>query len=462
MLPKFAVRIMEPKKILLIGAGKSATTLIEYLLDHASMESWKLTVADMDREIAQQKVGSSPFAEACALSIDDVPLRQSLIKAHDLIVSMLPAHKHIEVAQDCVAFGKHMVTASYVSPEMEALHEEAEAKGLLLLNEMGVDPGIDHMTAMEVMDKIKAKGGEIIGFESFTGGLMAPGSEEGPWKYKFTWNPRNIVLAASGGAVKFLHGGKFKYIPYHKVFRRTELIDLGAYGEFEAYGNRDSLRYQSMYGLEGVDTLYRGTLRRPGFCQSWDVFVQLGATDDSYLMEGVGEMTHREFINSFLYYSPSDSVELKLAHMLRLDLQSEPMRRLKWLGMFEEEPVGLSGKASPATVLQHILQKKWSLAPHDRDMIVMVHLFDYKCDGVHCHLRSHLVVEGDDAQSTAMAKTVGLPMGIAIRNILNGTIAMRGVRIPVHKEIYAPVLSELSVHGIGMQETFLKGGLPAH
>jgi saccharopine dehydrogenase (NADP+, L-glutamate forming) len=265
-----------------------------------------------------------------------------------------------------------------------------------------------------------------------------------------------VVLAASGGAVKFLHEGKYKYIPYHKVFRRTEVIELEGYGEFEVYGNRDSLKYLDLYNLKGIKTLYRGTMRRVGFCRAWDLFVQLGMTDDTYLMEGVESMTHRDFINSFLFYHPTDSVETKLAQVLRLDLDSEEFRKLKWLNLFETIPVGLNKPATPAQILQHILEKKWTLNPEDKDMIVMFHLLKYKLDSTQYELRAHLVVEGENTTHTAMAKTVGLPLAIATKLILNEEINLRGVQIPVHAEIYRPILDELTGFGMVMQHTLRK------
>jgi len=445
------------KKILVIGAGKSATTLIDYLCDHTSMYNWEVTVTDIRREDALNKTKGRRGSYAEALDISNEPRRKELVSQHDIIISMLPAFMHTNVASDCLEFGKHLVTASYVSDEMQAMDEEARKKGLIFLNEIGLDPGIDHMSAMRVLDKLRAEGAVLTGFETFTGGLLAPESEEGnPWRYKFTWNPRNVVLAASGGAVKFLHGGKYKYIPYHKVFRRTERIVLDGIGTFEGYANRDSLKYLKLYQLEGIQTLYRGTLRRPGFCKAWDIFVQLGATDDSYIMEGSENMTHREFINSFLLYHPTDSVEIKLAHAMRIDLDSDEMHMLEWLGIFSNEPIGLGKPGTPAQLLQKILEKKWTLNDTDIDMIVMWHKFNYTLQGQEHEIHSTMMVKGTDARNTAMAKTVGLPAAIATRLILEGKITTSGVQIPVSKEIYEPVLNELEKNGIRCTEKQIK------
>ncbi len=438
--------------ILLIGAGKSATTLIDYLLNNAVNENWTVTVADMDLKLAEEKVNFHSKAKAIQLDVAKLDELERLITEHHMVISMLPAFMHMDVARFCLKHKKHMATASYVSDEMQELDGDARKAGIIMLNEIGLDPGVDHMTAMQTLDKLRNRGCVITGFETFTGGLMAPESESNPWKYKFTWNPRNVVMAASGGAVKFLQGGKFKYIPYHKVFRRTEVIDIDGFGEFEAYANRDSIKYIQLYNLDGVKTIYRGTLRRIGFSKAWDVFVQLGATDDSYVMENTDKLTHREFINSFLFYHPTDSVETKLAMLLKLDHDSDEMRKVAWLGLFKEEPVGLSKPSTPAQILQHILEKKWTLEPGEKDMIVMWHKFNYVEHGIPHEMNATLAVKGDDDLHTAMAKTVGIPLGIAVKNMLNGNITSPGVHIPNTKEIYQPVLKELEEFGIKCTE----------
>ena len=435
------------ERLLVLGAGRSANSLVKYLLDKSSELEIKLTVADYALQLAEQMINGHKNAKAKALDITNDQERQVLIQEHDVIVSMLPARFHPIVAEECLKMGKHMFTASYVSPDMRALDEQAKAKGLLFLNECGVDPGIDHMSAMRVIDHIrKEKGLEVRAFESFTGGLLAPDDEDdNPWQYGFTWNPRNVVLAGQG-TVKFIQEGKYKFIPYHKLFKRIEMIHIPGHGYFEGYANRDSLMYLDVYDLHGIQTLYRGTLRRPGYCKAWDVFVQLGATDDSYQMEDVENMTHRQFINSFLSYNPNDSVELKLAHYLGLDLEGPEMHKLQWLGVFDEEPVGLL-KGSPAQVLEQILKKKWTIGSDRKDQIVMWHLFDYEENGVTKRIRSAMVATGENAKETAMSKTVGLPLAIAIRLFLEGKIEARGVQIPIIPEFYNPILDELDQQG---------------
>jgi saccharopine dehydrogenase (NADP+, L-glutamate forming) len=354
-----------------------------------------------------------------------------------------------------VKSGKHLVTASYVTDEIKALDAQAKEKGILLLNECGLDPGIDHMSAMKVIDRIRQEGGEIVGFESFTGGLLAPNDKvDNPWQYKFTWNPRNVVLAGTGG-VKFLQDGKFKYIPHHKIFRRIEIVHIPGYGYFEGYANRDSLGYREVYDLKNIKTMYRGTFRRQGFCKTWSILVQLGACDDSYQMEEVDNMTHRQFINSFLSYNPDDSIELKLAHYMNIDLDSDEMNKLKWSGFFSDELVGLK-KGTPAQILEHILKKKWTLDPDEKDMIVMYHKFNFMIKGNLREIHATMVAIGDDRVNTAMSKTVGLPMGIATKLLAEGKITARGVKIPIEKGIYSPILSELKGLGFDFIEEEIK------
>lgn len=439
------------KKILLIGAGRSAASLINYLLENSASHDWHIRVGDISLELAQEKVHGNERATAFVFDVKDSEQRAKEISESDIVVSMLPAFMHGLVAKDCVKYKRPLVTASYVNDEMEALDKEVRDACVIFLNEMGLDPGLDHLSAMQILDEVRGQGAKMIGFESFTGGLVAPENDNNPWNYKFTWNPRNVVLAGQGQAVKFIQEGQYKYIPYHKLFRRTEIIEIEGYGRFEGYANRDSLHYRSIYKLDDIPTIYRGTLRRVGFCRAWDVFVQLGATDDSYIMDNTEQMTHRQFINSFLAYNLHDSVEIKLMQYLHIDQDSDLMEKLRWLGIFDNTPIGLKN-ATPAQILQHILEKKWSLDEGDKDMIVMWHKFDYELNGQKHHRETSLVVLGDDAHHTAMAKTVGLPMGIATKLILEGKINLKGVVIPIHKEIYKPVLDELKKYGINFTE----------
>ncbi len=342
------------KKIFVIGAGRSASSLIKYLVKVCAERKWQLTVGDFDLKRAKGKLEDAKYTRAIQFDIQNIERREKEISGADLVISMLPAKLHISVVESCVKFGKHLINASYVTDEIQDFDQDAKDRGIIILNECGLDPGIDHMSGMKVIDKIRNSGAKLTGFETFTGGLLAPNVDDNPWKYKFTWNPRNVVMAGQGG-VKFLQEGKYKYIPYHRLFRRTGVIHIPGYGHFEGYANRDSLKYRDLYGLHDIHTLYSGTLRRPGFCKAWDIFVQLGATDDTYEISRISTLTHREFINLFLSYNPNDSVELKLAHYLHLDMGSDEMFKLKWLDMFEDIPIGLD-KGTPAQILEHILK----------------------------------------------------------------------------------------------------------
>ena len=440
------------RTILIIGAGRSASSLIQYLMAKSEKEQLHLIIGDLSLELAQKKTNNHPNATPIALDIFNAQQRQDAIQKATIVISMLPAHLHIEVAKDCILFNKHMVTASYISEAMQALDAEAKAKGLIFMNEIGLDPGIDHMSAMKVIDEIKEKGGKMLLFESFCGGLVAPESDTNIWNYKFTWAPRNVVLAGQGGAAKFIQEGAYKYIPYCNLFRRTEFLEVEGYGRFEAYSNRDSLKYRSVYGLDDVLTLYRGTIRRVGFSKAWNMFVQLGMTDDSYVMEGSEAMTYRQFVNSFLPYHPTDSVELKMRHILKIDQDDIMWDKLVELDLFSRiKKVGLKN-ATPAQILEKILSDSWTLQPEDKDMIVMYHKFGYEWNGITSQIDSKMVCIGDDQMYTAMAKTVGLPVAMATLLILNGKIQTSGVQLPIQKEVYEPILKELESYGVVFNE----------
>ena len=441
------------RNILIIGAGRSASSLIKYLLRKSTQENLNVTIGDLSIELARRKTYNHANARPIALDINDVAQRQAEIQKADIVISMLPAYMHIEVAKDCVTYKKSMVTASYISDEMQSLDEAVKANNLVFMNEVGLDPGIDHMSAMKVIHQIEEKGGKMILFESFCGGLVAPESDDNLWNYKFTWAPRNVVLAGQGGAAKFIQEGKYKYIPYHKLFRRTEFFHVEGYGKFEGYANRDSLKYRSIYGLDNILTLYRGTIRRVGFSKAWNMFVQLGMTDDSYTMENSETMSYRDFINSFLPFHPSDSVELKTRMALGIEQDDIMWDKLMELDIFNAKKIVRLKNATPAQILERILNDSWTLQPDDKDMIVMYHKFGYEINGERKQIDSKMVCIGDDQIYTAMAKTVGLPVAIATLQILNGNIKTPGVQLPIREEVYEPILKEMETHGIVFNET---------
>ncbi len=440
------------RNILIIGAGRSASSLIKYLLNKSTQENLHLTIGDLSVALAQRKTNNHPNATAIALDIFDENQRKKEIEKADIVISMLPAHLHIEVARDCIVYKKHMVTASYISDAMQELDAAAKGNNLILMNEIGLDPGIDHMSAMKIIDEVHDQGGKMILFESFCGGLVAPESDTNLWNYKFTWAPRNVVLAGQGGAAKFIQEGTYKYIPYHKLFRRTEFMEVEGYGRFEGYANRDSLKYRSIYGLDEVLTLYRGTLRRVGFSKAWDMFVQLGMTDDSYIIDDTETMSYRGFVNLFLPYHPTNSVEIKLRHLLKIDQDDVMWDKLVELDLFNPNKIVGLKNATPAQILEKILTDSWTLQPEDKDMIVMYHKFGFEIDGVKKQIDSKMVCLGDDQTYTAMAKTVGLPVAMATLQILNGNIKTPGVQLPINREVYLPILKELEEFGVVFHE----------
>lgn len=441
-----------PHEILVIGAGKSTAYLLDYFLEKAVSEQLHLTIADLHPETISESITNHSACLTVKLDIFDEKARRNLIRDCDIVVSMLPANLHIKVAEDCIAFKKHLVTASYISNELRALAQKVESEGLVFMNEIGLDPGIDHMSAMQIIDRIRDTGGKMLLFESFTGGLVAPQSDTNLWNYKFTWNPRNVVLAGQGGAAKFIQEGTYKYIPYHKLFRRTEFFDVEGYGRFEGYANRDSLNYREAYGLKDALTLYRGTMRRVGFSKAWNMFVQLGMTDDSYTIENSEGMSYREFTNLFLPYSPTDSVELKLRHYLKIDQDDIMWDKLMELDIFAAKKTISLKNATPAQILQQILEDSWTLSSDDKDMIVMYHKFGYELGGKKHQIDANMVVIGENKTHTAMAKTVGLPVAIATLAILNKKIVTPGVQLPISKEVYEPILSELEKYSIAFKE----------
>ncbi len=440
------------RKILVVGAGKSTSQLVNYFLSKAERENLHVTVGDISQINAERLINGHKAGTALTLNVFDEKQRALAIQDASIVVSMLPARFHIEVARDCITYHKSMVTASYISDDMMALDEEAKAKGLIFMNEIGLDPGIDHMSAMQVIDRIRDNGGKMILFESFTGGLVAPESDTNLWNYKFTWNPRNVVLAGQGGAAEFIQEGTYKYIPYQRLFRRTEFLNVEGYGRFEGYANRNSLKYREIYGLEDILTLYRGTIRRVGFSKAWHIFVIMGMTDDSYELQDTEEMSYRSYINLFLPYSPTDSVELKLRHYLKIDQDDLLWDKLVELDIFNpNKKIGLKN-ATPAQALQRILEDQWTLEPEDKDMIVMYHKFGYEKDGKNHQIDATMVNVGENQVATAMARTVGLPVAMATLRILNGDIKTPGVQLPIKKEVYEPILKELEDYGITFKE----------
>lgn len=496
------------KHILLFGAGKSATVLIDYLKDLATENNYWVTVADGHLETVQAKVGLHEQVKAVQADVENEVQRHSLIRQADVVISLLPPSLHYLVALDCLEFGKHLLTASYVDEKIKALENEIKNKGLLFLCEMGLDPGIDHMTAMELIHRIKAFGGNIVSFKSHCGGLVAPESDTNPWHYKISWNPKNIILAGKAGAT-FLSKGQKLTVAYEDLFNTENLVDIPDLMVLSYYPNRDSLTYIPLYQLEEAETFIRTTLRHPDFCFGWKNIVDLKLADEEILYDTNGltvadffkahfeKYGFSEWLNEMLHTRLSyakdlmenllqliekeeelkqegedadeqimlvnekgelDTVEVedvkdKAAATLAIKMHEAnlSLKQLFFLGLDSDEPLNM-GRCTAAQILQHILENKLALLPDDKDMVVMMHEVQYELDGVMNEIRSSMIVKGEDSVRTAMAKTVGMPLGIAAKLILEGRLNETGLHIPISSAIYKPVLAELEKHNITFNE----------
>ena len=420
------------KQIVLFGAGKSATCLIDYLIKLTSENGWEVTVADGDIVTAKSKIGDAKTANAVSLNVEDDDARQILVKKADVVISLLPPSLHFLVARDCVTMNKNLLTASYVDDKIKSLEETINQKRLLFLCEMGLDPGIDHMSAMEIINRIQNEGGTITSFKSHTGGLIAPESDDNPWHYKISWNPRNVVLAGSAGAV-YKENGVVHNKKYETLFDGCMKINLDGIGDLAYYPNRDSLSYIPIYNLDSAKTFIRTTLRYPSFCNAWKPIVAAGLTNDKNNIDPAGLSVRK-------WSLPVTPV-----------INEENYQQLQFLGLFDDLPVPQSAKNS-ADILQYLLETKLAMKQQDKDMIVMIHELEYEMGNKTHSIRSSLIVKGEDSLRTAMAKTVGLPLGIAANLILKGKIKLTGLHIPILPEIYEPVLAELKKHAIQFEE----------
>lgn len=421
------------KTILLIGAGKSATVLIDYLIKESEANNWKFIIADSNRDLILTKTNHSPFAEAVQLDVINDEQRSKLIQRAHVVISMMPPALHFLVAKDCVEYRKHLLTASYLDDKIRSLQDEINDRKLFFLCEMGLDPGIDHMSAMKIIDEIKATGGKITSFKSHCGGLVAPESDDNPWHYKISWNPRNIVMAGQSGAV-YKENNEIKNVSYQQLFDVSNGIVYAGLDSLAFYPNRDSLSYISTYKLPDTATFIRTTLRHIDFFKGWNAVVHAGLTNetDTVNTKGLTFKKWSEPVNHFV--------------------KAENEAMLRFLGLFEETPVPASAKSS-ADILQHLVETRLGMHSGDKDMIVMLHEFVYNLDGEPHSIQSCLVAKGEDSLRTAMAKTVGLPLGIAAKFILDGTLQLKGLHIPTSREIYEPVLKELESAGIRFTET---------
>jgi len=432
---------METKKIILFGAGRSARHLVSFLVERALEGKWSVVVADTNVSHWIEEYGSLDQVDFISGDATNAEFRHELIAHSSLVISMLPAFMHAEVVKDCINFHVHVFTPSYVSPEVHAMHEAALQEGVLVLNEMGVDPGIDHISAMEIIHRLKSQGAEIESFESYTGGLVAPESDDNLWGYKISWNPRNIILAGSTGHAMYRENNKLRMVPYYKLFDEVDTVVASDGVRYDAYANRNSVHYLELYGLENVHKLVRGTLRKQGYCQGWSFLVKNGFVNDDTKIP-IGEFsTWAELSQSLLGLNFNIKNE-----------KEEVVKMLNEIGIFGNEPLE-NDEFTCAQHLQQLLEKKWMLKEGDRDMIVMVHKFGYTLNEKKFMLTSSMVLEGDDDFKTAMSKTVSMPIAFAVERLFNGDFSSRGVQIPVTAEFYEPLLHDLHNFGISFVET---------
>jgi len=439
------------KKVVVFGAGLVAAPLVEYLL---GKEDFQVTVATRTVSKAEKIIGKAPNGEAVAFTIDQKERLDNLIKEHDLAVSLLPYIHHVTVAKVCLKYGKHLVTTSYVSDAMRELDKEAKKAGVLFLNECGLDPGIDHMSAMKIIHEIQNKGGRVASFTSFCGGLPAPEANTNPFGYKFSWSPRGVLLAGKNSA-HFLQNGKEVFIEAKDLFASYRMMKIEGVGEFEAYPNRDSVPYKDLYGIEDTDTILRGTLRYPGWCPTMKIMGDLGFLNEEPLPELAGK-TYRELTAHLIgvrEVKDEKEIRKKVAEYLGIDFNARELDRLEWLGLFSEIPLA-EGADNALDYLCHLMQSKMPYEKGERDMIILQHNFvaEYHGGAKKEQIVSTLVEYGTPEGHTAMARTVGLPAAIATKMILNNEIRESGVEIPIKPEIYNPILDELEKEGIKFEE----------
>lgn len=441
----------EIKQILLFGAGKSATVLISYLLDRSDRCKWKLTVVDADLLLVQSKINGRPNGSALSFNISEAEERRHTISQADIVISMLPPALHYLVAQDCVAYSKHLLTASYLDESIKKLEAEINRKGLLFLCEMGLDPGIDHMSAMQLIQEIKSQGAVIRSFKSHCGGLIAPESDDNPWHYKITWNPANVVNAGKTGAV-YKYGGKTIEKSYKEIFKNNPTVKINGAGSYAYYPNRDSLSYATLYGLETADTFMRTTLRHPDFCKAWQYIVQAGLTDTALFKEAVQYSDTADWFNQTIQQRyPLASFDRYIDTVVAEADRALIRKQFTYLGLNSRHPLPAQARSS-ADALRYLLETHLKMARDDRDMIIMLHEVDYEKNNRLYSTKSCMIVKGDNALNTAMAKTVGLPLGIAAELILEKKINIAGLKIPVIREIYEPVLIKLKEKEIKFED----------
>jgi len=441
---------MDTKKILLFGAGRSSVFLIEYLLKACKAYHWTLTISDQNTDHLSSSILENSFQTIVNIDITDTVQLNSHILKHDFIISMLPATFHIIIATECLKCNKAFANASYVTDELKSLEKDIISKGLLFAGELGLDPGLDHMSALETIHRLKDQGARILSFKSFTGGLVAPESDDNPWHYKISWNPRNIILAGKGMA-QFKLDNQLVYIPYQQLFRRIWELNIPGMGVYDGYANRDSLHYEELYGLQDIPTLVRGTLRYRGFCEAWDVFVQSGMTSEDIKIDTDLYSIREIFAMFFQSMDSSVNIQEIIQRSTGKLINKETADMFLWLDPLSEIKLKMS-YLTPAEILEELLIRKWKLNDADKDMVIMQHIFEYSLNGHNYQLRSTLKDIGINSTKTSMARLVGLPLAIYVKNYLLGRIKDIGFKIPVEKQFYEPILNELKDEGIWFSE----------
>lgn len=442
------------KNILVIGAGRTSTSLINYLVSKSAEQDWFITIADQSPELALSKSKNHPRTKGIQFDIFNEAERSSLISKADIVASLLPETLHVHLVKDCILNRANLVTASYVSPQMASYDEQVKSAGLVFLNEMGLDPGIDHMDTLRLITKTKNKGGQLISLRSFGGGLVSPESDDNPWGYKITWNPMNVVMAGMAGA-RYVEDGKLRIVPYNRIFLHTHPVEIPGLGKFEAYPNRDSIKYRRIYNVPRIPNVFRGSLRKPGFCKAWNALAQVGLTDNRYFVPDAHRLTYEEWLSFYLPRKNSLTTKERLALFLNESNDSELIQKIEWLGLLSDKKIELHD-STPADILLELLQKKWKFAENDKDMVILHTEVEYLINGSGERITSTMVNYGKENYNTAMSATVGLPMGVGVNLILNNKISERGVIIPIYPDIYEPALKELAELGIVFKEEISK------
>jgi len=443
------------KNILVLGAGKSSPYLISYLLEQAEKYDWFVVVADRDVDLAKSRVQGHARGNGIPFDVNDSEMRSTQISKADVVINMLAPRFQYLVALTCVSFGKHMISVSYQDQRILELETDAQRKGVLLLTEIGLDPGIDHMSAAQMVKKINEEGGIVKSFESYGGGLPAPDTLSNPFKYVISWNPRNVVMAGENGA-QYLEEGKIKIVPYHNVFLHTWPVHIAELGTMEAYPNRDSLLYRQQYNFQQAKTVIRGTLRYPGWSETWFQIVRLGLPNEKLHIPDLKDKTYAELTEMFLPTGGTEigTIEGRVAKFLGISPTGQIMERMRWLGLFSDEKIGIDVQTS-AEVLTALLSEKLKLKDEARDMVILMHeiIAEYPAKGKYRKkITSTMIHFGERAGFTSMAKSVGLPAALVAKLLLTEQLPLTGCQLPTHPAIYRPVMKALAEEGFEFSE----------